>query len=106
MARSIVSLGMFASRAATTAARRRGFAAGSGSPVLAATVSSRMILVKTLARFASCAPLRYMMFLNCERPAMTQDSGTQTFEIVAGKPTILRGSGQDQLIKLGPEYGR
>src|SRR5206468_3483133 len=32
--------------------------------------SSRMILVKTLARFLSCAPFRYMMFLNCEWPAI------------------------------------
>jgi hypothetical protein len=29
-----------------------------------------MILVKTLARFLSCAPFRYMMFLNCEWPAI------------------------------------
>src|SRR6516162_1918377 len=61
---------MLAWRAARTAARSRGFAAGSGRPVRAAVVSSRMILVKTLARFLSCAPLRYMMFLNCEWPAI------------------------------------
>ncbi len=61
---------MFASFAAITAARRRGFALGSGRPVRAAVVSSRMILVKILARFLSCAPLRYMMFLNWEWPAM------------------------------------
>src|ERR1041384_6480909 len=34
------------------------------------------------------------------------DSGTQTFEGVAGKPTIPSGSGQDQRVKLGREYGR
>src|SRR5690349_9069313 len=70
MARSTVSFGMLAWRAARTAARSRGFAAGSGKPVRAAVVSSRMILVKTLARFLSCAPFRYMMFLNCEWPAI------------------------------------
>src|SRR3546814_19184378 len=30
-----------------------------------------MILVNTLARLASCAPLRYMMFLNCAWPAIS-----------------------------------
>src|SRR5207248_951311 len=48
------------------AARNRGLAAGSGSPVRAAVVNSRMILVKILARRLSWAPLRCMMFLNCE----------------------------------------
>src|ERR1700736_6469520 len=71
MARSTVSFGMLAWRAARTAARSRGLAAGSGKPVRAAVVSSRMILVKTLARFLSCAPFRYMMFLNCEWPAIS-----------------------------------
>jgi hypothetical protein len=28
-------------------------------------------LVNTLPRFLSCAPLRYMMFLNCEWPAIS-----------------------------------
>src|SRR5437763_12053844 len=62
---------MFARRAASTAARRRGLAFGSGRPERAAVVSSRMILVETLARFLSCAPFRYMMFLNCEWPAIS-----------------------------------
>src|SRR6202048_2481868 len=61
---------MLAWRAARTAARSRGLALGSGRPERAAVVSSRMILVKTLARFLSCAPFRYMMFLNCEWPAI------------------------------------
>ncbi|BAE52025.1 hypothetical protein amb3221 [Paramagnetospirillum magneticum AMB-1] len=65
-----MSLDMLAARAATMAARRRGLAAGSGMPDLAETVSSRISLVKTLARLASCAPLRCMMFLNCECPAI------------------------------------
>src|SRR5204863_5644004 len=62
---------MLAERAARTAARNRGLALGSGKPERAAVVSSRMILVKTLARFLSCAPFRYMMFLNCEWPAIS-----------------------------------
>src|SRR6202011_1483730 len=70
IARSTVSLGILAWRAARPASRRPGFAAGSGRPERAAVTSSRMILVKTLARFLSCAPFRYMMFLNCEWPAI------------------------------------
>src|SRR5438128_3574011 len=61
---------MLAWRAARTAARSRGLVLGSGRPERAAVVNSRMILVKTLPRFLSCAPLRYMMFLNCEWPAI------------------------------------
>src|SRR2546430_10859472 len=61
---------MLAERAARMAARNRGLALGSGRPERAAVTSSRMILVKTLARFLSCAPFRYMMFLNCEWPAI------------------------------------
>src|SRR6266436_1315104 len=59
---------MLAWRAASTAARSRGFAAGSGRPMRAAVVNSRISLVKTLPRFLSCAPFRNMMFLNCEWP--------------------------------------
>src|SRR5438876_11512755 len=62
---------MLAWRAARTAARSRGLVLGSGRPERAAVVNSRMILVKTLARFLSCAPFRYMMFLNCEWPAIS-----------------------------------
>src|ERR1700694_5993144 len=58
-------------RAGRAAAPSRGLALGSGRPERAAVVSSRMILVKTLARFLSCAPFRYMMFLNCEWPAIS-----------------------------------
>src|SRR5205807_9898186 len=61
---------MLAWRAARIAARSRGLALGSGSPERAAVVSSRISLVKILPRFLSCAPLRYMMFLNCEWPAI------------------------------------
>src|SRR6516162_593623 len=61
---------MFASRAAIVAARRRGLDAGSGEPSRAAVVISRISLVKTFALAASCRPLRCMMFLNCEWPAI------------------------------------
>ena len=50
MARSILSLGMFSARAASTAARRRGFMLGSGRPILAATVISRASLENSLER--------------------------------------------------------
>jgi hypothetical protein len=52
------------------AARSRAFIAGSGRPILAATVISRLSLEKSAERFLSCAPLRCMMFLNLEWPAM------------------------------------
>src|ERR1700737_438230 len=65
----MLSFGMLSARAARTAARRRGFIAGSGRPSLAATVISRESLPNTLERTASCRPLRCMMFLNCEWPA-------------------------------------
>jgi len=57
-------------RAAITAARSRGFIAGSGVPSLAATVISRANLPNSLDFWASCRPLRCMMFLNWECPAM------------------------------------
>src|SRR5262247_1514480 len=66
----MLSLGMFSARAACTASRSRGFMSGSGRPVLAATVISRASLANILERAASCRPLRCMMFLNCEWPAM------------------------------------
>jgi hypothetical protein len=52
------------------ASRKRGFIAGSGAPILAATVISRASLENIFERTASCRPLRCMMFLNCEWPAM------------------------------------
>src|SRR5262245_16199352 len=70
MARSILSLGMFSTRAAMMAARRRGFMAGSGNPSLADTVISRASFPNSLDLTASWRPLRCMMFLNWEWPAM------------------------------------
>src|SRR6478752_2356455 len=66
----MVSRVMLASRAAMVAARRRGLAAGSGEPKRAAVVISRISLVKIFALAASWRPLRCMMFLNWEWPAM------------------------------------
>ena len=57
-------------RAAITAARKRALASGSGRPIFAATVISRLNLENSVERFLSCAPLRYMMFLYFEWPAM------------------------------------
>src|SRR5262245_53055162 len=66
----MLSLGMFSARAAWTARRRREFISGSGRPFLTATVISRASLANSLERAASWRPLRCMMFLNCEWPAM------------------------------------
>ena len=55
---------------ALTDNRNRGFIAGSGVPSLAATVISRASLPNSFDFWASCLPLRCMMFLNCEWPAM------------------------------------
>ena len=57
-------------RAAVIAARSRAFMAGSGAPILAATVISRASLENSFDFWASCRPLRCMMFLNWEWPAM------------------------------------
>ncbi len=70
MALSIVSLGMFWSRALSTASRRRGLAATSPPPSRAATVISLMSRVKILPRFASVAALRCLMFAHLLWPAM------------------------------------
>src|SRR5690606_28488382 len=61
---------MLAPSALSIALRSRGLAAGSPPPVRAATEISRMILVKILPRFASCAFLRCWMFAHLEWPAM------------------------------------
>src|SRR3954462_8976562 len=70
MARSMPSFGIFSARAAMMAARSRAFIDGSGSPSLAETVISRASLLKSLDLALSCRPLRCMMFLNWECPAM------------------------------------
>src|SRR3954451_23781975 len=74
MARSIESFDMFSWRAEMIAARRRAFIAGSGWPILAATVISRASFENSFDFCASCRPLRCMMFLNWECPAMRVSS--------------------------------
>src|SRR5271155_1849530 len=63
---------MFSARAAIMAARKRGFMSGSGRPTLADTVISRASLPNSLDFTASCRPLRCMIFLNCECPAIAR----------------------------------
>src|SRR5688572_13528977 len=58
MARSITSLDMFAARPLSIAWRRRGLPAGSPPPARAATLISRITLVKIFPRCASVAFLR------------------------------------------------
>src|SRR5262249_37907880 len=65
IARWMFSEGMFASLAASMAARRRGFPAGSPPPRRAATVSSLMILLKSLPLVASIASFLFLIF--CHR---------------------------------------
>ena len=55
---------------ALTDNRNRAFIEGSGWPILAATVISRASLLNSFDFWASCRPLRCMMFLNWECPAM------------------------------------
>src|SRR5262249_35735472 len=92
----MVSFGMLALRAAAMAARRRGLAAGSGWPCLAAVVSSRMIFVKRRPRRASWAPLRTLMFLNCEWPAISEsvlipaNQGARFYHIRWGRGQCVR----------------
>src|ERR1700756_612527 len=66
----MLSLGMDSALALATARRRRAFIAGSGRPALAATVISRESLENSLDRALSARPLRCMMFLNFEWPAI------------------------------------
>src|SRR5579871_3825175 len=77
---------MFSWRAAMTAARNRGFIAGSGVPNFAATVISRASLPNSFDFWASWRPLRCMMFLNWECPAMLRlsEPERQSFEWKAG----------------------
>src|SRR5712671_1356444 len=66
---------MFSWRAEMIAARNRAFMLGSGWPILAATVISRASFENSFDFWASCRPLRCMMFLNWECPAMRSLSG-------------------------------
>src|SRR5690242_7618332 len=100
MARSILSLGMFSWRAATTAALKRGFMAGSGVPSLAATVISRASLPKSFDFWASCRPLRCMMFLNWEWPAIAGSRDSQGNDGGKARPYRLRNGQNQRLLRL------
>src|SRR5882724_1067590 len=77
---------MFSWRAAMMAARKRAFMLGSGVPSLAATVISRASLPNSFDFWASCRPLRCMIFLNWECPAMRG-----LFRILGGSKLGRRG---------------
>jgi hypothetical protein len=67
----MLSLGIDCALALLTASLSLGFMSGSGVPIFAATVISRESLENIAERFLSCAPLRCMMFLNLEWPAIS-----------------------------------
>src|SRR5207302_11387881 len=96
---------MLAWRAARIAARSRGLAAGSGRPERAAVVNSRISLVKVLPRFLSCAPFRYMMFLNCEWPAIAHSRIQNGFN---SRAATARDGHQPSFDRRGltSQYGR
>src|SRR6185369_14673588 len=90
----MLSLGTDSALALATARRRREFMAGSGRPDLAATVISRESLENSLDRALSARPLRCMMFLNLECPAMgpcggSRKSGCAASTLEAGGPEPL-----------------
>src|SRR5476651_2605997 len=101
MARSMTSLGRDSPLALFTASRRRAFMLGSGRPDLAATVISRESLENSLDRALSARPLRCMMFLNLECPAMVRFGGSKRADgrfyprrARGGTPTGRRGLGE------------
>src|SRR4051812_8574828 len=67
----MVSLGMFASRAARTADRNRALCSGSPPPLRAATVTSRMSLVKSTPLVAPIASFLRLIFVHRLWPDMT-----------------------------------
>src|SRR5260370_21743708 len=71
MARSTLSLGMFAALAARIGVRRRGLEFGSPTPMRAAMLISRIIRVKTRPRFASVAPFLCLIVAHFECPDIT-----------------------------------
>src|SRR6478752_3718327 len=98
MARSMTSFGRDSALALFTARRSRAFMAGSGSPALAATVISRESLENSFDRAESARPLRCMMFLNLECPAMVRFDRSQWNErrfypsgVQFGTPAIRAG---------------
>src|SRR5262245_9914800 len=70
MARSMVSLGMLAERALSTASRKRALESGSPPPIRAAVAISRIVVGKTVARLWSCPPFLRLMVAHFEWPDM------------------------------------
>src|SRR3954464_12957068 len=66
----MVSLGMFASRAARSAVRSRALCSGSPPPLRAATVTSRMSLVKRTPLVAPIASFLRLIFVHLLWPDM------------------------------------
>src|SRR6266852_4631226 len=87
---------MFSWRAEMIAARNRAFMLGSGWPILAATVISRASFENSFDFWASCRPLRCMMFLNWECPAMRCLSGFVRDEMGWKARRYRPRSGQNQ----------
>src|SRR6476620_3013051 len=77
MARSTLSLGMLAERAARMSLRNRKFPSGSPPPVFAAIEISFDSLLKILPRLASMAPLKRFTFDHLLCPAI--NSGRNNF---------------------------
>src|SRR5579864_6382871 len=82
---------MFSARAARMAARSLGLCTGSGRPCFEATVISRASLEKSLERSLSWRPLRNMMFLYWECPAMTHLSAAVNSSPSCGVSRGCRG---------------
>src|SRR4051812_44057824 len=70
MARVMLSAGMLASRAASTAERRRALWSGSPPPLRAATVTSRMSLVKSTPLVAPIASFLRLILVHRLWPDM------------------------------------
>src|SRR6186713_811149 len=75
MARLMLSAGMLTDLASATIVRRRGFVSASPPPARAATVSSLMMRVKILPRFASAAPFLCLIVCHLEWPDMQKTPG-------------------------------
>ena len=70
----MLSAGMLTALASAMIVRSRGFESGSPPPPRAATLSSLMIRVNTLPRFASAAPFLCLIVCHLEWPDMGGNS--------------------------------
>src|SRR5438105_9643401 len=75
MARVMLSAGMFASRAARTAERSRALCSGYPPPMRAATVTSRINLVKSAPLVAPIASFLRLIFVHLLWPDITGSQG-------------------------------